>query len=194
MNADNLVQDYINRLEARAASLPAERRAELVGEVRDHIDTALREAGSVDEVTVRNVLERLGSPDEIVAGEAQHTVPSGPPGGMPAAASGSAPPPPWNATAVPAPTWGPVEVIAITLLVLAWPALLLPFGLILWVALGIGGLLLTWVSPAWSRGMKLTLTVAVVALYVLMILLWAPAGVTTSPGGGGGPSPVMTLH
>lgn len=190
MNADNLVHDYISRLEARAASLPAERRAELVGEVREHIDTALREAGSADEVTVRNVLERLGSPDEIVAGEAQHTVSSSPPPGMAAAASASAPPAPWNATAAAAPTWGPVEVIAITLLVLAWPALLLPYGLLLWVALGVGGLLLTWVSPAWSRGMKLTLTVAVVALYVLLILFWTPVGTTISPGAG--PSPVIT--
>lgn len=193
MNAEDLVRDYISRLEAQAASLPAERRAELVGEVREHIDSALLEAGHTDEVTVRNVLERLGPPEEIVAGEAPPAAPGGQPAGM-ATAAASAPPPPWNVTADAAPTWGPVEVIAITLLVLAWPALLLPYGLLLWVALGIGGLLLTWVSPAWSRGMKLTLTVAVVALYVLMILLWAPVGVTTSPGGGGGPSPVMTLH
>jgi HAAS len=192
MDADNLVQDYISRLEARAAVLPAERRAELVGEVREHIDTALREAGRADEVTVRNVLERLGPPEEILADEEQHSVPGGPPAGMAAAASSSAPPPPWNATAAAAPTWGAVEVIAITLLVVAWPALLLPYGLILWVALGIGGLLLTWVSPAWSRGMKLTLTVAVVALYVLMVMLWAPVGVTMSPGTG--PSPVITYQ
>ncbi|MEA2513156.1 MAG: hypothetical protein QOJ59_2643 [Thermomicrobiales bacterium] len=62
-----LVSDYLRRLEAAAATLPPDRRIELVGEIRAHIDDALREAGSADDITVRNVLERLGPPEEIVA-------------------------------------------------------------------------------------------------------------------------------
>ena len=66
MRRDPLVDDYLRRLEAAAADLPRERRAELVGEIEEHVDTALAEGGD-DETAVRNVLERLGSPEEIAA-------------------------------------------------------------------------------------------------------------------------------
>jgi hypothetical protein len=62
-----LVADYLRRLDAAAARLPADRRAELVDEIRGHIEAALTEAGTRDETTVRNVLGRLGEPAEIVA-------------------------------------------------------------------------------------------------------------------------------
>ena len=70
-----LVVDYLRRLERAAAPLTRTRRAELVSEIREHIDDALLEAGAADEVAVRNVLERLGSPEDIVAaaGPAQRT-------------------------------------------------------------------------------------------------------------------------
>jgi hypothetical protein len=54
---DALVADYLRRLEAAAAPLPADRRAELLAEIRAHVDEALREASAADEATVRNVLE-----------------------------------------------------------------------------------------------------------------------------------------
>ena len=66
MRRDPLVDDYLRRLEAAAADLPRERRAELVGEIEEHVDAALAEGGD-DETAVRNVLERLGSPEEIAA-------------------------------------------------------------------------------------------------------------------------------
>ena len=66
MRRDPLVDDYLRRLEAAAAGLPRERRAELVGEIEEHVDAALAEGGG-DETAVRNVLERLGSPEEIAA-------------------------------------------------------------------------------------------------------------------------------
>jgi hypothetical protein len=64
---DRLVDDYLRRLEAAAAHLPRSRRAELVAEIREHIEAALRQEDAADEVAVRNVLERLGPPEEIVA-------------------------------------------------------------------------------------------------------------------------------
>jgi uncharacterized membrane protein len=64
---DQIVASYLHRLEIAAQALPRERRMELVSEIRAHIDEALNEAGATDEVTVRNVLERLGSPEQIVA-------------------------------------------------------------------------------------------------------------------------------
>jgi hypothetical protein len=67
--ADRLVDDYLRRLESAAAHLQRSRRTELVGEIREHIEAALREDGETDEVAVRNVLERLGRPEEIVAAD-----------------------------------------------------------------------------------------------------------------------------
>ena len=69
MEAEALVSDYLGRLEQAAQPLAADRRGELIAEVQDHIESALTEAGSRDEVTARNVLERLGAPEEIVAAE-----------------------------------------------------------------------------------------------------------------------------
>ena len=55
VDTDQLVRDYLDRLEAAAAALSLSRRLELTGEVRDHIKAALAEAGTSDEVTVRNI-------------------------------------------------------------------------------------------------------------------------------------------
>jgi uncharacterized membrane protein len=76
-----LVADYLRRLERAAASLTRQRRAELVAEIQEHIDDALLEAGAADEVAVRNVLERLGAPEEIAAA-------AGPPTASPAGRAG----------------------------------------------------------------------------------------------------------
>lgn len=56
----------MRRLEAAAARLPRARRAELVAEIREHISAAIREAAAAGDADVRNVLERLGQPEEIV--------------------------------------------------------------------------------------------------------------------------------
>jgi uncharacterized membrane protein len=66
MQTDRLVDDYLSRLEAAAAHLQRSRRAELIAEIREHIEAALREEDAAGEVAVRNVLERLGPPEEIV--------------------------------------------------------------------------------------------------------------------------------
>jgi hypothetical protein len=66
MRTDNLVETYLRRLEAAAAHMQPSRRAELVAEIREHIETALRQEDEVGEIAVRNVLERLGPPEEIV--------------------------------------------------------------------------------------------------------------------------------
>ena len=66
METDRLVDDYLSRLEEAAAHLQRSRRAELIAEIREHIEAALREEEAADEVAVRNVLERLGPPEEIV--------------------------------------------------------------------------------------------------------------------------------
>jgi HAAS domain-containing protein len=77
VNADRLVNDYLRQLEAAAAGLAPDDRTELVAEVREHISSALVTADGRDEVAVRNVLERLGPPEEI-AGAAAPVVPEAP--------------------------------------------------------------------------------------------------------------------
>jgi hypothetical protein len=66
MQTDRLVDDYMSRLEEAAAHLQRSRRAELISEIREHIEAALREEEAAGEVAVRNVLVRLGPPEEIV--------------------------------------------------------------------------------------------------------------------------------
>jgi hypothetical protein len=71
---ERLVADYLNRLAAAAATLPAERRAELVEELSVHIAEARAvEAtiGAGTSPTVADVLERLGRPEDIVRAAAE---------------------------------------------------------------------------------------------------------------------------
>jgi hypothetical protein len=70
VHTDPLVDDYLRRLDAAASGLPADQRDELVSEIRDHLQEALRQAPAGDQAAVRNALERLGSPEEIAAAAA----------------------------------------------------------------------------------------------------------------------------
>ena len=151
MDAEALVHDYLGRLEAAAGSLPPSRRAELTGEVRQHIEMALAEAGGRDEVTVRNVLDRLGPPDEIVDAER----------------GAEGPPPAWAAAQPAAPAlpsgWGGTEIAAILLLTLG--AVFLPIiGPLL-------GLIFVWASVRWTKRQKAVATGIVVILAILPIIL-----------------------
>jgi uncharacterized membrane protein len=82
VHTDPLVDDYLRRLDAATSALPAHRRDELFGEIRDHLEEVLREAPAGDKEAVRNVLERLGPPEEIAAAAVDP-----PPPGQPAAVS-----------------------------------------------------------------------------------------------------------
>src|SRR6266702_602019 len=76
VHSDELVDDYLRRLDAAASALPAHRREELISEIRDHLEEAMRREPASDEAAVRNVLERLGLPEEIVSA-AQDPAPPG---------------------------------------------------------------------------------------------------------------------
>jgi hypothetical protein len=71
VNTDPLVENYLRHLEAVASVLPAYRREELLAEIREHLAEALRQVPAGDEAAVRSVLERLGSPEEIVTAAAE---------------------------------------------------------------------------------------------------------------------------
>ncbi|MFB6719673.1 hypothetical protein ACFCV3_05900 [Kribbella sp. NPDC056345] len=66
MNADRLVEAYLNELATAAEGLPAERRTELIADMTTHIAEA-RADGATSDDDVRAVLQRLGDPYEIVA-------------------------------------------------------------------------------------------------------------------------------
>ena len=73
---DRLVADYLSRLAAAAASLPADRRAELFEEISLHIAEARAvqaTAGMATSPAVAEVLERLGRPEDIVGAAAEDT-------------------------------------------------------------------------------------------------------------------------
>jgi len=104
-----LVDGYLRSLDKTAQGLPRPERDELVAEIRSHLDAALPDGAT--EADVRNVLDQLGSPDDIVA-----------------AARPDVPP-------VTGPRRGLREVFAILLLVTGMPPVigwLVGAGLLLW--------------------------------------------------------------
>ena len=63
---DEIVADYLRRLDAAAAVLPADRRTELVAEIGEHIAAARASGSTTDEAGLRALLDRIGDPEEIV--------------------------------------------------------------------------------------------------------------------------------
>jgi hypothetical protein len=64
---DRLVDDYLARLADAAQALPADRCADLLSEIREHIVASRAEGDGADESAVRTMLDRLGEPADIVA-------------------------------------------------------------------------------------------------------------------------------
>jgi uncharacterized membrane protein len=140
-NDDKLVADYLGRLRAAASRLPTGRRDDLIGEIATHIAEA-RAAGPAEAseypAHVRNVLERLGDPEDIVRAADQ---PAGAFDSYAAAATAAAP----SDRAGPGAGLGALEISAIVLLLLG--GFLAGIG---WLA----GVVLLWLSPRWRTGDK----------------------------------------
>ncbi|MFJ2648874.1 HAAS signaling domain-containing protein [Streptomyces sp. NPDC087420] len=66
---NQLIAEYLQRLDTASAFLSADRRTELGQEIREHIDAAMDEVENLDAEAVRGILARLGPPAEIVAAE-----------------------------------------------------------------------------------------------------------------------------
>jgi len=124
-----LVNDYLARLTAAGWGLSPARREELVAEVREHIDEASRVGraeGHLGEAEVRNVLDRLGEPEEIAR----------------AAIEQESPAPQAPQPSQPTPQSTNLRDIS-TVLLLMFGGLLLGIG---WVV----GVALLWSSPRWQ--------------------------------------------
>ena len=141
-----LVHEYLSRLHATAvAALPKGQAEDLLADITEHLDTAT-DGGTADEATVRSAIDRLGSPDEVVAAAGSPPVVPGPAydvGGMPTPPEAE---PRAAATTPVAPTYR-LEKAALVLLVAAeLIALFLPLSVLLWVA----GLVCLALATAWQ--------------------------------------------
>jgi hypothetical protein len=158
MNGERLVDDYLERLDAAARPLPVTRRRELVDDVREHITEDLARGDRHDEIDVRNVLERLGPPDAIVAVELDAArVGAGESAMLLRADRGL----------------GVGEVLAV---------LLLTVGAVVAPVVGPAvGLVLTWASSRWSVRTKAAITLVACVVLVVPIVLLAAMSASVGP-------------
>ena len=66
-DTDELIANYLKRLENELSDLPRPRRRELVQEISEHIDEARSGLEAQSEAEIRTVLDRLGDPADIAA-------------------------------------------------------------------------------------------------------------------------------
>ncbi|MEZ5096909.1 MAG: hypothetical protein R2731_12810 [Nocardioides sp.] len=126
-----LVHDYLARLTLEAQRLPQADGTELVADITEHLREAL--APRAGEADVRTVLDRLGTPAELVTAA-----------GAPAAVT--------TPTASRPATWGAVEILALVALVGAELGFfLVPVSPLAWIV----GLVLLAVSRVWTPTEKL---------------------------------------
>lgn len=100
--ADRLVTDYLERLDAALTGVPPDRRNEIVGEIRSHIQEQRAALQDETDADVYNLLERVGEPHTLAA----------------AASSESSVPAETVDTRSRA---GAVEILALVLTPLVWP-------------------------------------------------------------------------
>lgn len=164
MTDDELAAAYLRRLRRAARTLPRARRQELIDEIAEHIAQA-RASGAASPpggpggpAALRNTLERLGEPADIVA-----------------AAGG----------AVRAARPGGLEVAAVTLLLtggIVGVIAGIPGVIVGWGA----GVVLLWVSPRWRWPDKLLGTLVWPGGFAALLLLGGLATSTQACSGGSG--------
>jgi hypothetical protein len=71
-----LADQYLKDIQRAAQRLPHRQRAELLSEIAAHVEHGLIQAHG--EAAVRNLLDQLGEPEDIVAAAAQSASPDGP--------------------------------------------------------------------------------------------------------------------
>lgn len=146
-----LAEEYLARLADVARALPRQERDELVVDLRGHLEAGLPPQAT--DADVRNLLHRLGSPEEIVAAAVMEP----------------------EELRSPAPrrgAWGPIEISAVVALTAG--AIFLPL-------LGpLVGLVLVWASAAWTRREKVIATV-LTSLPILVLALAAVSVTVSGP-------------
>ncbi|MFE6224972.1 MULTISPECIES: HAAS signaling domain-containing protein [unclassified Streptomyces] len=166
-----LVAAYLDAVARETAELPADRRAELLADLREHIEVS----DARDDAGIRAVLAELGEPRTVAASALAEEGP------RPAAPA---------APAAPAPA-GPLAGRQAARLIAALPAL---GGLVVLAQPALGalvlaiGLALLWMSPLWTARHKRIGTATAVAVPALLLL-----GGLMLAGGRIGPLEVLLL-
>ena len=147
--ADRLIDKYLKHLRIELADLSRARQRELEQEIGEHIAAARAELPNESEAEIRNMLDRIGDPEDIAAEARERT---------------DAPAP------VPAqhPQSRTHEVIALILLLVG--------GLVLPIIGWFIGLVLLWTSRVWTTGEKILGTVFIPGGLVLPLGLLVFAG------------------
>jgi HAAS len=150
-HARQLVDGYLGRLELELLDLAPERRREIVDDIRAHIADERGGLQGETDADLMNLLDRLGDPAEIAA----------------AARDGQP-----HAAPAPAGRVGAVEILALILTPIIWPA----------------GVVLLWASSAWTTRQKLLGTLVVPGgypgLFFVVPLLFLHPAFTYTCGGG----------
>lgn len=136
-----LAEEYLSRLERAAQALPPPDRDELLTEIRNHLHAGL--PGAPSDADVRNLLQELGRPEDIVA--AAGVVPR------------DDPPDPG-----PPSLWGVVEIIAVLGLTVGTFVVPLVGPLV--------GIVLVWMSAQWTRREKVVATVLSILPVLILVL------------------------
>ncbi len=146
-HADQLVSDYLGRLDSALAGLPQARREEILDEITNHIAEERGRLHDESDADLRNLLDRVGDPAEVAdaARDEVHGRPAPSPRRI-----------------------GPVEVLALVLTPLIWPA----------------GVILLWLSPAWKLRDKLIGTLLPPGGYLFILSLPSFLLLSLQPDGG----------
>lgn len=64
---DQIVNEYLDRLKIALSDLPPERRRQLIASITDHINEARSTLDANSEVAIRDILDRVGRPEDIAA-------------------------------------------------------------------------------------------------------------------------------
>jgi uncharacterized membrane protein len=133
------VDEYLQRLRRSMGDLPFERRDEILAEIDEHVSELLAETSATTDAEVRNVLDRVGDPDDIAA-EARDRL------GINQVTRSEPPRTSWP------------DIAALTLLVVGSLMITLASSpeamLVAWMA----AVVLLWISDVWSRSDKVTVT------------------------------------
>ncbi|MEU6975550.1 MULTISPECIES: hypothetical protein [unclassified Streptomyces] len=135
-----LVTAYLDAVARETSELPAERRAELLADLREHVEVS----GAETDIQVRRVLDGLGDP-RAVAGAALAEEPATAPAVRPGRTR-------------------------LTVVLLAVAGLLVLFNSFVGAAAMLVGLALLWGSPQWSTRQKAIATVACAAVPFVVVL------------------------
>ena len=73
-HADQLVSDYLGRLDSALAGLPKARREEILDEITNHIAEERSRLDDESDADLRNLLDRVGDPGEVAGAARDETV------------------------------------------------------------------------------------------------------------------------